>query len=148
MRETNTIHPVVVACLGVALDIIEPCGFTYNDKLLRRAAMDYGILAEVTRHRSWERFLEAPHGRLVLLTTKAPLSYGEFGFAAGDTLILGREQSGVPAAVHDLVDARITVPMLAGARSLNVAAAAAMILGEGLRQTGAMPMLNERGRDG
>jgi tRNA (cytidine/uridine-2'-O-)-methyltransferase len=129
-------------CLGVALDIIEPCGFTFNDKQLRRAAMDYGALAEVTRHRSWEYFQGQPRGRLVLLTTKASLSYGQFAFSEHDTLLLGREQAGVPEAVHQQADGRIRVPMRSGARSLNVAASAAMVLGEALRQTSGFPPQN------
>jgi tRNA (cytidine/uridine-2'-O-)-methyltransferase len=124
------------ACLGVALDIIEPCGFTFTDKQLRRAAMDYGGIADVTRHRSWEKFLLVPRGRLVLLTTKATDSYCQFEFAADDTLLLGREQAGVPEDVHKRVDSRVSVPMQEGARSLNVAVAAAMVLGEALRQAG------------
>ena len=124
------------ACLGVPLDIIEPCGFTFNDKQLRRAAMDYGVLADVTRHLSWDQYQTVPRGRLVLLTTKATLGYSEFGFMANDSLLLGREQSGAPAEVHEAADARVLVQMRSGARSLNVAVAAAMVLGEALRQTG------------
>ena len=124
------------ACLGVPLDIIEPCGFTFNDKQLRRAALDYGVLADVTRHDSWRQYHALPRGRLVLLTTKATLGYSEFDFMADDTLLLGQEHSGAPAEVHEAADARVLVRMRTGARSLNVAVAAAMVLGEALRQTG------------
>ncbi len=135
------------ACLGVPLDIIEPCGFTFNDKQLRRSAMDYGALADVTRHHSWARYQTISKERLVLLTTKAALGYSEFEFMAGDNLLLGQEQSGVPEEVHAAADARVLVPMRPGARSLNVAVAAAMVLGEALRQTGEMPEIGGVVRD-
>jgi Predicted rRNA methylase (SpoU class) len=125
------------ACLGVPVEIIEPCGFLFSDRQLRRAGLDYRDQAQVTRHRSWEAYLCArPLGRLILLTTRADITYADFAFAAGDTLLLGRETGGVPEAVHQAADARLRVPMRAGMRSLNVAIAAAMVLGEALRQTG------------
>jgi tRNA (cytidine/uridine-2'-O-)-methyltransferase len=128
------------ACLGVPIDVIEPCGFPFSDKSLRRAGMDYLDRAAVTRHGSWNRFLAgrdgAPAGRLVLLTTKGAVPYTSFAFAAGDTLLFGRESAGVPPEVHETADARLYVPMAAGTRSLNVAVTAAMVLGEALRQTG------------
>lgn len=131
------------ACLGVPVDIIEPCGFPFSDKSLRRAGMDYLDRAAVTRHVSWTAFLAGrdggPAARLVLLTTKGAVPYTSFRFAAGDTLLLGREGSGVPPEVHAAADARLTVPMAAGARSLNVAVAAAMVAGEALRQTDGFP---------
>jgi tRNA (cytidine/uridine-2'-O-)-methyltransferase len=125
------------ACLGVKVDIIEPCGFLFTDKGFRRAGMDYLALAAVTRHVSWEGF--RPSGRLVLLTTKATVAYTEFAFAPGDTLLFGRESAGVPDEVHDAADARLTIPMREGLRSINVAQAAAMVLGEALRQTHGFP---------
>lgn len=127
------------ACLGVAVDLIEPAGFVLGDRRLKRAGMDYLDLAELTRHASWARFLEERRGRLVLLTTKAPLPYHNFAFRADDILLLGRESEGVPVAVHEAVDARLRIPLRPGARSLNMALAAAMVLGEALRQTELFP---------
>lgn len=128
------------ACLGVPLDVIEPCGFLLNDKNLKRVGMDYIELLDMTRHESWNAFRAAREGqRQILLTTKADGSYLDFTFQSGDVLIVGREGSGVPDAVHAAADARLTIPMAPGARSLNVASAAAMALGEALRQTGLSP---------
>ncbi len=122
------------AALGVPIDIIEPCGFILSDAGLRRAGMDYLEMANITRHTGWEAFFTHKSGRLVLLTSKAADPYTRFSFARGDTLLLGRESAGVPDAVHAVVDARIGIPMVPPARSLNVAVAAAMVLGEALRQ--------------
>ena len=124
------------ACLGVAVDIIEPCGFLFSEAGFRRAGLDYVERADIQRHESWEAFRTKPTGRLVLLTTKAALSYTAFGFEGDDTLLFGRESAGVPDHVHDVADARIRIPLRAGLRSLNLAQAAAMALGEALRQTG------------
>jgi tRNA (cytidine/uridine-2'-O-)-methyltransferase len=124
------------ACLGVAVDIIEPCGFLFSEAGFRRAGLDYVERAEIRRHPSWDAFRAALTGRLVLLTTKGPISYTAFGFAQDDTLILGRESAGVTEGVREAADARIRIPLRAGLRSLNVAQAAAMALGEALRQTG------------
>jgi tRNA (cytidine/uridine-2'-O-)-methyltransferase len=125
------------ACLGVGVDIIEPCGFQFTDKGFKRAGMDYLDMAAVTRHASWDAF--RPAGRLVLLTTRAEQAYTGFAFRPDDTLLLGRESAGVPDAVHDAADARLRIPMREGARSVNVALAAAMVLGEALRQTDGFP---------
>ena len=131
------------ACLNVGADIIEPCGFVFSDRHLKRSGMDYLELAAVERHVSWEAFRakrQAKEGRrLVLLTTKAAVPYTDFQFQESDVLLLGSESSGVPQDVHDAVDARLTIPMAEGARSLNIAMAAAMVLGEALRQTGTFP---------
>ncbi len=128
------------ACLGVGIDIIEPCGFLFSDKKLRRAGMDYLEQAEIVRHSSWEAFLQTRRGsRLVLLTTKGAGSYLDFAFGAEDVLLLGRESEGVPVAVHQRADARLRIPLKAGRRSLNVAQAGAMVLGEALRQTKGFP---------
>ena len=128
------------ACLDVGVDIIEPCGFLLTDRGLKRAGMDYLALASLRRHSSWDRFqAERPAGRLVLLTTKAAQPFTGFAFAPDDTLLVGRESAGVPGAVHDAADARLLIPMRAGARSLNVAQAAAMVLGEALRQCNLFP---------
>jgi len=131
----------LAACMGVAVDIIGPCGFVWSDRHLRRAGMDYLDLVSLVRHASWPAFLAARSGpgRLVLLTTRAPVAHTEFGFRADDTLLLGRESAGVPEEVHAAAHARIRVPLAAGARSLNVAVAAAMVLGEALRQCGGYP---------
>jgi tRNA (cytidine/uridine-2'-O-)-methyltransferase len=125
------------ACLGVPVDIIEPCGFLFSEKGFRRAGMDYLELASVTRHSSWEAF--RPAGRLVLLTTRASLTYTGFAFAADDVILLGRESAGVPDAVHEAAQARLRIPMRGEARSINAAQAAAMVLGEALRQTDGFP---------
>jgi len=126
-------------CLGVPVDIIEPCGFVMGDRQLRRAGMDYLALAEWRRHASWDSFLAERRGRLVLLTTKGSERYDRFAFAADDTLLLGRESAGAPEEVHRAADARLRVPLRPGARSLNVALAAAIVLGEALRQTHLLP---------
>jgi tRNA (cytidine/uridine-2'-O-)-methyltransferase len=132
------------ACLGVALDLIEPCGFLLTDRNFRRAGMDYLDMTRIRRHASWARFQEdrdlgAPRGRLVLLTTKAAQAYTGFAFDPTDILLVGRESAGVPDEVHAAADARLVIPMRPGFRSLNVAQAAAMVLGEALRQTGQLP---------
>jgi len=123
------------ACLGVAVDIIEPCGFLFDDARLKRAGMDYLELATVVRHASWEAFARATTGRMILLTTKATQSYIDSCFTPDDVLILGRESAGVPEHVHAAAAARLRIPMKEGLRSLNVALAAAMVLGEAQRQT-------------
>ena len=127
------------ACLGVAMDIIEPCGFLLTDRNFKRAGMDYRGAAEVTRHQTWEIFRNAVPGRLLLLTTKAGLAYPDFAFLPSDTLMVGRESAGVPEDVHAAADARLLIPMRPGMRSINVAQAAAMVLGEALRQTRSFP---------
>ncbi len=126
------------ACLDVPVDVIEPCGFVFADKYFCRAGMDYLDRVNLTRHLSWPAFLAARResgARLVLLTTGALMPYTAFNFKPGDALVLGRESSGLPEAVHAAAEARVKVPMGAGMRSLNVAVAAAMVLGEALRQT-------------
>lgn len=132
------------ACLGVPVDIIEPCGFLLDDRKLRRAGMDYMSGVDLTRHGSWQAYSESKPDRLILLTTSGERSYTDFAFRNGDTLMLGRESAGVPQAVHEAAEARLVIPMRPDMRSLNVALAAAMVLGEALRQTGQLPKL-ERG---
>ncbi|MGH6968261.1 MAG: tRNA (cytidine(34)-2'-O)-methyltransferase [Stellaceae bacterium] len=127
------------ACLGVAVDIIEPCGFVLDDRRLKRAAMDYLARVEIARHASWDSFWHARLGRLVLLSSKARLPYHRFAFARDDVLLLGRETAGVPPEVAEAVDASVLIPMRPGLRSLNVALAAALVLGEALRQTALLP---------
>lgn len=125
------------ACLGMAMDIIEPCGFALSDRNLARAGMDYRAGLDLTRHVDWAAFQASHAGaRRVLLTTQATDIYTEFRFNHTDILLLGRESAGVPPEVHGAVDARISIPMAVGMRSLNVAIAAGMVLGEALRQNG------------
>jgi tRNA (cytidine/uridine-2'-O-)-methyltransferase len=126
----------LAACLAVPLDIIEPCGFPVDDRRIRRAAMDYYGLARIVRHVSWQSFhRDRPAGRLVLLTTAGAEVFPAIAFRPDDILLLGRESAGVPPDVHDAADLRLRIPLHPGARSLNVALAAALVLGEGLRQT-------------
>jgi len=132
------------ACLGVGVDIIGPCGFALSDKQMRRAGMDYLDRLDWTDHASWQSFQDsrakaAESGRLVVLATKAETDYVDFAFRPDDIILAGRESAGVPDDVHTAADARITIPMAPGMRSLNVAAAMSMVLGEALRQTGGFP---------
>lgn len=130
----------LAACLGVAVDIIEPCGFVFGEKQMRRAGMDYLERVEIRRHSSWDAY-QGSRGdrRLILLTTRGDRPYWDFRFAAGDTLLVGRESAGAPDEVHAAAAARLHIPMAPGLRSLNVATAAAMVLGESLRQIGGFP---------
>ncbi len=134
----------LAACLEVPVDVIEPCGFLFSDRHLRRAGMDYLAHVSLFRHgshaafESWRR-AALPAARLVLLTTGGETSYVDFAFRPDDLLMVGRESAGVPAAVHASASARLRIPLVPGRRSLNVALAAAMVLGEALRQTGLFP---------
>ncbi len=125
------------ACLGVAVDIIEPCGFPLDHRALKRALMDYADAATVDRHRNFAEFAACRPGRIVLLSTRATTPYCAFTYDPRDTLLLGRESAGVPEDIHERADQRVIIPMRPGLRSLNIAQAAAMVLGEALRQTGA-----------
>jgi tRNA (cytidine/uridine-2'-O-)-methyltransferase len=127
------------ACLGVPVDIIEPCGFLLDDRRLRRAGLDYLDRAEMTRYSSWDAYRATVDGRLVLLTTAGDRRYTDFDFRATDNLLVGRESAGAPPALHAAAAARLAIPLRPGLRSLNVALAAAMVLGEALRQTGGFP---------
>jgi tRNA (cytidine/uridine-2'-O-)-methyltransferase len=128
------------ACLGVGADVIEPCGFVWSDARLKRAGMDYLDRVALRRHPSWDAYRAARcPGRLVLLTTRGDSALPGFAFRADDTLMVGRESAGVPNEVHAAADARLVIPMAPGARSLNVALAATLALGEALRQTGQWP---------
>jgi len=130
----------LAACLGTPLDIIEPCGFPVDDRRIRRAAMDYYDLAQLRRHDSWAAFRrDRLPGRLVLLTTSGATPLPQASFEPDDTLLLGRESAGVPAEIHAVADLRVRVPLQKGARSLNVALAAAVVLSEALRQTDGFP---------
>ena len=124
--------------MEVGVDIIEPCGFALDDKRLRRSGMDYLDQVDLTRHISWATFQKNCAGtgnRLVLLTTSGDIPYCDFCFQITDRLLLGQESAGAPTEVHEAANARIRIPMTEGARSLNIAMAASMVLGEALRQT-------------
>ena len=140
-QNTGTILRLA-ACLGVAVDVIGPTGFDMTDRSLRRAGLDYLDHVDLTRHESFADFMAqraALPARLVLLTSHGITHHLDYAFAAGDTLLLGRESAGVPPEVHDLANARIRIPMRTGFRSLNIAVAAAIVLSEALRQTDAFP---------
>ena len=132
----------LAACIALRVDVILPAGFIFDDKRVRRAGMDYIDQVEIARHASWAAYLSARNGaatgwgggQLVLLTTKGDRAYTDYAFEAGDTLLVGRESSGVPPAVAAAADARLVIPMRPGLRSLNVAMAAAIVTGEAMRQ--------------
>lgn len=132
------------ACLGVALDVIEPCGFPLTDSAMKRAALDYGDKAKVSRHASFAAFRAAPEradGRLVLIETDGALNFQDFSFSTGDTLVLGRESAGSPGELYEAAQASLRIPMMRGLRSLNVISAGTVVLTEALRQTGAWEKL-------
>lgn len=121
------------ACLGVSVDIIEPCGFLFNSPKFKRSAMDYIHYVDIQRHDSWEDFYAQRKGRLVLLTPYAQQIYYDVGYLQSDILILGQESCGVPDSVMKQSDVLVKIPMKAGMRSLNVAIAGAMVLSEALK---------------
>jgi tRNA (cytidine/uridine-2'-O-)-methyltransferase len=130
------------ACMDVAVDIIEPCGFPFSDRSLKRAGMDYFEHVQFIRHPDWESFLGfvgKQKVRLILFSSKAEQSYHQFQFQNNDILLFGSEGSGVPIDVHQRADERITIRMKNGMRSLNLAVSAGMALGEALKQTGQIP---------
>jgi tRNA (cytidine/uridine-2'-O-)-methyltransferase len=127
------------ACLATPVDIVEPCGFPFSDRALKRAGMDYAEIAAVTRHASWESFAATVPGRLVLLTTAGETALPDCRFAPGDVLLFGSESSGAPAEVHRAAAVRVRIPQAAGTRSLNLAVAAGIALSEALRQTNGYP---------
>jgi tRNA (cytidine/uridine-2'-O-)-methyltransferase len=129
----------LAACLGVPVDVIEPCGFPFSDRALKRAGMDYAEMAAVTRHRSWDEFEATIEGRLVLFTTKGALRMPEGRFEQSDVLLFGSESRGVPEDVHARADLRVRIPQVEGTRSLNIAVSAGIGLAEALRQTGRLP---------
>ena len=128
------------ACLDFAVDIIEPCGFIFNEKAMRRAGMDYLEQVSYRRHNSWQDFLAyraaypEEYGRLVLMSTHASEPYTDFSFQPNDIILMGRESAGVPEDVHNQADARLLIPMNPKARSINMAISAAIVIGEALRQ--------------
>ena len=127
------------ACMGVAVDLIEPMGFEWDDKRVRRTAMDYVDHVDVIRHRSFQSFRETTPGRLILFTTKGDTSPYDFAFLPDDILLFGKESGGVPPGVAGASDARLRIPIRADVRSFNLATSAALALGEALRQTGGLP---------
>ena len=130
----------MAACLTTQVHIIEPCGFPFGEKSFRRAGMDYIDQSKITRHISWDVFLDyVGEKRIILLSTKAAIPYTDFEFRANDILLLGRESAGVPEEVHSRSDERLIIPMAPDTRSLNIALSAAMVLGEALRQTNQFP---------
>lgn len=129
----------LAACYGVAVDIIEPCGFAFSDKRLARAGMDYAAAATLMRHADWSAFDAQRTGRIALLTTRGAVPLHQAAFAPDDIILMGSESTGVPDAVHDRADLRIRIPLQPGFRSLNVGMSAGIALTEALRQTGGMP---------
>ena len=132
----------LAACFRIGVDIIEPCGFVFSERKLRRAGMDYLDKVEIGFHRSWNDFLKTRvlgDARILLFTTKSSQTYTSYSFKQGDTLLFGRESAGVPEYVRQSVTSSITIPMAKGMRSLNVAQAASMVLGEALRQMDVFP---------
>jgi tRNA (cytidine/uridine-2'-O-)-methyltransferase len=124
------------ACFGVPCDIIEPCGFAFSERALKRAGMDYAAHAQIARHADWGAFLESVGDtRLVLMSSKAATPLPAFTFRANDIILMGSESSGAPAAVHERADERVCIPMAGGFRSLNISVSAGIALSEGLRQT-------------
>ena len=135
----------LTACMGIPLDIIEPTTFIWDEAKIRRSAMDYIDFVDLNRHSNWEAFRKVYDGRrIILLTTKSDQSYLDFSFQSGDILLAGQESAGVPEHVHHSCDARITIPMAAGLRSMNVVNACAMVIGEALRQVKAAAPIDKQ----
>jgi tRNA (cytidine/uridine-2'-O-)-methyltransferase len=129
------------ACMGVAVDLIEPLGFAWDDARVRRTAMDYIDHVSVTRHRDWTTFRASiKEARLVLFTTRGSVSAYDFAYRPGDVLLFGKESAGVPEHVHAACSGRIRLPMRPEVRSMNLAMSAGLALGEALRQTGELPV--------
>lgn len=126
----------LAACFGVAVDVIEPCGFPFSHRALRRAAMDYAAAADLSLHSDWQAFEGQREGRLVLLTTRGGVRLDEANFRSDDVLLFGSESAGAPLHVHETADLEVRIPLRPGFRSLNVAVAAGIALAEALRQTG------------
>lgn len=128
----------LAACFGLPVDIIEPCGFAFSERSLKRAGMDYAAQAEIVRHIDWDQFLRSRSGRLILLSTKGDSLLTDAGFVDGDTLLLGSESAGAPDFVHDAAAKVVRIPLREGFRSLNVAVAAGIAVHEAIRQTGTL----------
>ena len=140
-QNTGTILRLA-SCLNVGVDIIEPCGFVWNDTKLKRAGMDYLDQVDLKKHMSWNAYLEArsPERRLILLTTKSNTSFLEETYSDLDDLLFGSESAGVPQNIHELCPVRLKIPMNPNTRSLNVAISCALVVGEALRQTKSYPI--------
>ena len=124
------------SCLGAKLEIIEPCGFLVNDKRFKRVVMDYMNENDIKFYKSSEDFFKfKKNQRIILMTTKASISYTKFKFDKNDTILFGRESAGVPDNIHQIVNHRLTIPMKEEVRSINLSSSVALVLGEGLRQT-------------
>ena len=134
----------LASCFGISVDIIEPCGFIFSSRRLKRSGMDYIDRADIKLHSSWKKFYQKcrkhSETRVILLTTKGNIKHTAFIYDSNDVLLLGRESAGVPDTVHKAADACIIVPIEPEARSLNIVSSAAIVLGEALRQTNAYPI--------
>ena len=124
----------LAACLGVGVDIIEPCGFAFDDRQLRRAGLDYADIVQMTRHRDWDAFRTAQPGRIMLLTTRGDVRHHDASYAEDDIVMVGQESAGAPDFVHAAASVRLRIAQVPGTRSLNVAVAAGIVLAEALRQ--------------
>ena len=125
------------ACLGAKLEIIKPCGFHLDDKRFKRVVMDYLDWNNIEVYQSSEQFFEKKKNqRIILMTTKAKVSYTKFKFKKNDTILFGRESSGVPEKIHQKINNRLKIPMKNKMRSLNIASSVAIVLAENLKQTG------------
>tara|TARA_B100001250_G_scaffold278847_1_gene241252 strand:+ start:218 stop:691 length:474 start_codon:yes stop_codon:yes gene_type:complete len=123
------------ACLGVKLEIIEPCGFLLTDKRFKRVVMDYLNEEDIKFYQSIDVFFKEKNGqRIILMTTKASISYHSFKFKKGDTILFGRESAGVPEKIHKIIKNRLKIPMKKNKRSLNISSSVAIIIAESLRQ--------------
>ena len=128
------------ACFGVDLHVIEPTGFRFDDRAMKRAALDYGPLSHMTRHADWDAFLrDRPTGRLILFTTRGATPLTDFVFRPDDILLFGKESAGAPDHVHAAADARVFIPIRPETRSLNLSVSAGIALWEGLRQLDGLP---------
>jgi tRNA (cytidine/uridine-2'-O-)-methyltransferase len=132
------------ACFDVPVDLIEPLGFPWDDKRVRRAGMDYFDHVSIARHADWEAFRAATPGRVVLLTSRGSVPLTEAAFEPGDVILMGSESAGAPPHVHEAAGLRVRIPMAPHLRSLNVSVAAAVTLFEALRQTGGLPGSSHR----
>jgi tRNA (cytidine/uridine-2'-O-)-methyltransferase len=129
----------LAACLGAGVDIIEPCGFAFDDRQLRRAGLDYADIADMTRHRDWDAFRAAQPGRIMLLTTRGNVRHIDAAYAESDIIMVGQESAGAPDFVHAAASVRLRIAQMPGTRSLNVAVAAGIVLAEALRQVQGFP---------
>jgi tRNA (cytidine/uridine-2'-O-)-methyltransferase len=127
------------ACFDLTVDVIEPCGFVFSDKRLKRAGMDYADQVSIERHADWDSFINNRQTRVILLSSKAQTHLYDFKFEPEDTLLMGQESAGVPDFVRSRVSDQVRIPLKPGLRSLNVSVAAGIAISEALRQTGGLP---------